>query len=79
MLNEFIEISKKAQETAKLMQTQIAEMDNLMQKVLINAPDKDKGKISEIQALMQRTFNLAKEGKLEDAQNEVKKFENQVK
>ncbi len=78
MFNQFDKLDdliKFANKQTQEYQEKLQVLDELMAGVLKNAPDKDKTKISEIQGLMQRTINLAKAGKLSEAQAEIKEFE----
>lgn len=66
-----LESVKAVTETAKQQQRSF---ETLLTATLKGAPEKDKEKISKIQALSVRALSLAKNGKLAEAQELIKDF-----
>jgi hypothetical protein len=65
------ELSKKL---FKEIENQNRIFEKTIESVMKGAPESDKPKINQIQMLSQKAINLAKQGKLEDAQNLIKNF-----
>lgn len=70
-INELINNSQKALQE---IQNQTRIFENVMQNVLENAPEGDKTKIQDVQLLMTKALNLAKQGKGDEAQQLIKNF-----
>lgn len=65
------EISKKA---IAEIQKQNRIFDTLLQKAMTGAPEEDKKTIASVQSLSMKALNLAKQGKMNEAQNLIKSF-----
>lgn len=65
------ELSKKL---FKEIENQNRIFENTIESAMKGAPESDKAKINEIRMLSQKSINLAKQGKLDDAQTLIKNF-----
>jgi TolA-binding protein len=75
-LKQLEQMSKMSTESGKALEQQMKAMSGIMSETLKSVPDKDKGEIESVQALMTRTINLAKSGKYEEAETQLNKFKN---
>jgi hypothetical protein len=75
-LKMILEQSELAKNAIEQINVQNRIFENTIQQALIDAPEGDKKKINEVQILMNKVTNLAKNGQLVEAQNLIKEFQN---
>lgn len=70
--------TKQQAETVKKLLKEVNKQnrifENIIDSALKGAPESDKSEINKIRILSQQAVNLAKQGKLDDAQNLIKNF-----
>lgn len=73
-LNALLEQAKLSQKAISEIQNQNRIFETILQEAVKGAPNEDKKKIEEVRQLSINAINLAKQGKIEEAQNLIKKF-----
>lgn len=73
-LNTIIEQGKLAQKAVVEIKNQNRIFESILQEAVKGAPNEDKKKVEEVRLLSLKAINLAKEGKIEEAQNLIKIF-----
>lgn len=75
---DFKTLEQQARVSQKLVmeiKNQNRTFDNIIQEAVKGAPNEDKKKVEEFRLLSINAINLAKEGKIEEAQNLIKSFQ----
>jgi hypothetical protein len=75
-LKMILEQSQLAKNAMEQINVQNRIFENTIKQALMGAPDGDKNKINEVGQLMAKVTQLAKEGKINEAQNLVTEFQN---
>lgn len=78
-LKMVLEQSELAQNAMDQIKVQNRIFENTIQQALIGAPESDKKEIDNVKNLMANVTKLAKEGKINEAQNLIKEFQNGCK
>jgi len=78
-LKMILEQSELARNAINQMNEQNRIFENIIQQSLMGAPDGDKKKIDEVKTLMTKVTSLAKDGKIIEAQNLIKQFQDASK
>ncbi len=69
-------LSAMAVESSKELNKQIDLMGDVVKETLKDAPEDQKSEIEQLQALMTKSFNLAKQGKADQVNDLIKNFRN---
>jgi hypothetical protein len=78
-LKMILEQSELARNAMDQINVQNRIFENTIQQALMGAPDGDKKQIDEVKTLMAKVTTLAKDGKIIEAQNLIKQFQDASK
>lgn len=77
--NNLKQLQEMARESSKKLNLELRIFDETMAEAIKGAPEEHKKTIEEIKGLSQKAINLAKNGKVKEAQQIIKDFNNERK
>ena len=77
--NNLKQLQEMAKESGKKLNLELRIFDETMAEAIKGAPSTDKNAIEQIKGLSQKAINLAKNGKVKEAQELIKDFNNERK
>ena len=73
------QLQEMAKESSKKLNLELRIFDETMAEAIKGVPDSEKQIVEQVKGLSQRAINLAKNGKIEQAQQIIKDFNNERK